>query len=71
MRHFQKEDAFQKLNPKNEASKHNVKIQTLFNKLMEEYQTQYKSVIHPPLKVENQDEFKRLFILQNTLEKSL
>ena len=38
---------------------------------MEEYQTQYKSVIHPPLKAENQDEFKRLFILQNTLEKSL
>ena len=40
MRHFQKEDAFQKLNPKNEASKNKVTLQTLFNKLMEEYQIQ-------------------------------
>ena len=37
IRRFQKEKATHKLNKKNEASKDRIKLQTFFNKLIEEY----------------------------------
>ena len=44
MKHYQKKDVTQKLNPQNEASKDRIKLQIFFNKLMEEYQKCHSSI---------------------------